>query len=715
MCVLHFMVSNAHNNDNSFSKLSPFIRHSLLSISSDDLTRTNDSPSIMAFVKTKSHNRTLLELSGCRVYDKLGDVFIAEIPFNIIQQLVDNDDIVRVEAQQSCSVLLDTTRLNVDFASVQAGNNIPRAYTGKGVVMGIMDVGFDLTSPNFFSRDLQHYRIHSFWDMLAPEKDGKMPVGSCYEGAETIFSLKHSTDNLIISHGTHTLGIAAGSGYDSNYIGVAPESEICLVNNAVVEDSVFIAPEDEGKYTSATDALGFKYIFDYAEKQGKPCVISFSEGSYQGFGEDNLLFYEALQSLVGPGRILVASAGNEGVNKCFMRKPIGNTQCGSFVYSPYNEAYFILKSASDFDMLIKCYGGESADKISISSNNINTSKDSVYNASYDVEGDKLEITISSYQSAFNANETVYEMLIKGNQHIGGSHVPLSIQLSSDDAEIQMFSRGCIFVENDKDSSLCDASSECSILTPASAPAVIAVGATSYREGITNYKGEYLTWNNGSDGVIAPYSSLGPTFDGRLKPEVVAPGTNVISSYSSYYIEACPDASDVQSDITRYEYNGRIYSWNANTGTSMSSPVVGGIIALWLEANPNLSPDDIRDIFAETCMRRDTSIEYPNNIFGHGEINAYRGLLKILGIDGIEGLESEAHDYVLIPTDDGFDIRFNELLNKDVRLDVFNTDGRLVLSKDLLAGLSSYHIVIDNGVYAVRIKKGGAYKSMLVRV
>ena len=65
---------------------------------------------------------------------------------------------------------------------------------------------------------------------------------------------------------------------------------------------------------------------------------------------------------------------------------------------------------------------------------------------------------------------------------------------------------------------------------------------------------------------------------------MAPGQNIISSYSSFYIsnthrEDGSVKNDLKSDIRRFEYNGRTYSWNANAGTSMSAPVVTGAIAL----------------------------------------------------------------------------------------------------------------------------------------
>ena len=92
--------------------------------------------------------------------------------------------------------------------------------------------------------------------------------------------------------------------------------------------SVFVYA-DVYKYTYATDALGFKYIFDYAEQTNQPCVISFSEGSQQDFYGYDVLYYEMLGELVGPGRILVASAGNEGRKLSYLRKERGREKAGT--------------------------------------------------------------------------------------------------------------------------------------------------------------------------------------------------------------------------------------------------------------------------------------------------------------------------------------------------------------------------------------------------
>ena len=102
--------------------------------------------------------------------------------------------------------------------------------------------------------------------MLSADTIGStLYVGADYTSEEALLQYAHSRDGLIQTHGTHTLGSAAGSGYNSPYRGVAPGSDICLVSNAVSEDIIFIDSVDYEKYTYATDALGFKYMFDYAD------------------------------------------------------------------------------------------------------------------------------------------------------------------------------------------------------------------------------------------------------------------------------------------------------------------------------------------------------------------------------------------------------------------------------------------------------------------
>ena len=140
--------------------------------------------------------------------------------------------------------------------------------------------------------------------------------------------------------------------------------------------------------------------------------------------------------------------------------------------------------------------------------------------------------------------------------------------------------------------------------------------------------------------------------GLTKPEVIAPGVNIISSYSSFFLESVEDDWNLGYDIARFRFRGREYSWNAQSGTSMSSPLVGGIIALWLQACPRLTREQIIETFDHTCRHHDPDLAYPNNRYGYGEIDAQAGLAYILknyagveevGADGLSGRLAARYD------------------------------------------------------------------------
>lgn len=74
---------------------------------------------------------------------------------------------------------------------------------------------------------------------------------------------------------------------------------------------------------------------------------------------------------------------------------------------------------------------------------------------------------------------------------------------------------------------------------------------------------------------------------------------------------------------------------------MAAPVVTGAIALWLQADPRLTPADCLDIFSKTCTHYDTSLAYPNNLYGYGQIDVEAGLREVLrrkaaGIREVDG-------------------------------------------------------------------------------
>ncbi len=671
-----------------------------------------ETPTVCAFIRITDDADRILRQNGCQKLAQAGNIYIAAIPADRLGALSLERNVSRIEARRGTHALMDSMAIHLNALPVYAGTSLPQAFTGKDVVMGIMDIGFDLTHPNFYDAQASNYRIKRLWDQISPDTIGSsLFVGRDYSGERELLDLGCSYDGKQQTHGTHTLGIAAGSGYNSPYRGMAWESDICLVNNATTEDIALIDTADYDKYTFATDALGFKYIFDYAQSVGKPCVVSFSEGSEQDFYGYDVLYYAMLDSLLGPGRILVASAGNNGNVVNFIHKERGRERAGTFVQTNIDRMSLTAKADAPFMLRTTIYNTEPV-IIEIPTDEVLTREDSCYTDSVLIDDRMYYITLTAYPSCYIPTETCYDIELRALANLG-SHKPLSVEFVGRDADIEVYRNSGNLVTNPLAPELCDATVGRTIHSPSSAPRVICVGATGYRTGITNYLGEYREFNQGNDGRRSSYSSIGPTFDGRIKPDVMAPGSNIISSYSSYYLENNPQAGDIRSDVEHFDFRGRTYSWNSNAGTSMATPAVGGAIALWLQAKPTLTPEEAMDVIAHTSSHYDESLSYPNNEYGYGQIDVYRGLLYILGIDGIEGLSQHQPKAVsILPIGQGqLQLRFegNEELNtRPFSIRIFNTSGQLVSTQTLTGGQEEYTIDLSSlprGVYVVQVNTG----------
>lgn len=672
---------------------------------------------LCAFVRVEGDGEQVLTGYGCRTLARFGNIYIASIPIRNLPALSLCKSVSRIEANRGNSITMDTTLLVLGANKAHEGlPPLPQAFTGHGVVVGVQDIGFDLTHPNFYDATATHYRISRMWDMLSADTIGStLYVGADYTSEEALLQYAHSRDGLIQTHGTHTLGSAAGSGYNSPYRGVAPGSDICLVSNAVSEDIIFIDSVDYEKYTYATDALGFKYMFDYADAVGKPCVVSFSEGSSMDFRGDDQLYYEVLDSLTSvPGHIMVASAGNDGQRVCHFRKPAYTPSASAQLITSASAITFSVKGRGDFSMLFHLTGeeGQMAD-YPLSPQTILQFPDSLLTDTLFVNGLPYYITATCYNSCFDDRDLVVETVLQTQGGLGVNRLVTVELLGEGDVDFYRGSGNVVPI------SPTVGDNAYGIHSPSSAPSVISVGATGYRTGFVNYQGEYHEYNQGTHGARSDYSSVGPTFDERIKPDVMAPGTNVISSYSSYYLEAKPDARDIGSDVEHFDFRGRTYAWNSNSGTSMSTPVVAGAIALWLEANPMLTRQDVMGIIERTSKHYDPSLTYPNNFYGYGEIDVYAGLLDVLGISGIKEISHhQPKDIGISLSPEGLLIvSGGPLLGQEVTVRVYSVAGVLVSTQRGHAADGSFTLSMQSlprGVYAVQVDASTVHGSTLVR-
>lgn len=680
--------------------------------------------SICAFVRIDGDSQTLFSRYGISSLAHWGNIHIADIPLAQLAPLSLEKQVRRIEAHRSHSVSNDSCAIHLEATQAWAGTNLPQPYTGNGVVVGVMDIGFDLTHPNFYSHDMSRYRIRRFWDQLSSDTVGSgLYVGRDWQDEHSILATARSTDGTIATHGTHTLGTAAGSGFGSIYRGMAYDADICLVSNAVSNNVGLIDSTQLYKFTYATDALGFKYIFDYAQALGKSCVISFSEGSAQDFHGDDQLYYQVLDSLTGPGRIIVAAAGNDAIMPTYIYKERGRERAGNFIFSLGKEVMSVLKSKDAFDIRLTLYQQwNSTDTTRIvhqmSSQSILSAPDSTRTDTLAADNVMHTITIMAYPSCYDPTDVCYDVMVRSANDGVGVQQPISIEITGVEAEVELFRQSGYLYPNPLAPALSDGQATHCINSPSSAPSVISVGATGYRKGAYNYLGQWGETDYATGGLRSYYSSVGPTLDGRMKPEVMAPGSNVISSYSSFYIEANPTARDVLEDVEHFTFNNRTYGWNRNTGTSMACPAAAGVIALWLEACPTLTPQQVKDIIARTSSHPDPTLAYPNHLYGYGQINAYRGLLHITNADRIDALDANPLDIGLTLHDGGgLQLRFPAATTSESLLTIYSTSGTMHGRYTIPAGTSVYDISLahlQKGIYALQLRseKGGSGSALI---
>ena len=218
----------------------------------------------------------------------------------------------------------------------------------------------------------------------------------------------------------------------------------------------------------------------------------------------------------------------------------------------------------------------------------------------------------------------------------------------------------------------------------------------------------------NDGKRPSYSSCGPALSGIIKPDVVAPGVNVISAFNRTYQESHPE--ELRNRIvSKSTYNDKDYYWITSDGTSMSTPVVTGIVALWLQAKPDLTTEEVKDVIAHTARHSDPSLSYPNNEYGYGEINAYKGLLYILNLTNVEGLSTEhIVEAKVRPLSNG-DISISVPdSDNPVKVRIYNTNGQCTLQCVIPAHTTDYNVSFSGlkGIYAVQV---GNYGSTLIRI
>lgn len=494
--------------------------------------------------------------------------------------------------------------LNNGHIQINTRKRVSLERIGENVLVGIIDVGgIDFAHPDFMD-DQGNSRIVAIWDQggdafdppsltVAGAKSGKSTgYGSEIRKEDIAQALREAPKAKLSphdlapqsqrsrgSHGTHVASIAAGRS------GVCKRASIAAVMIAL-PDADLDRRSSFYDTTRIIDAI--EYLFAVAQRENIPSVaINISLGTNGGPHDASDLMSRWIdRSMAEPGRAICVAAGNAGqeapqfegdlgfwsgrvhasgrIEAAALRKDLEWVVVGNgFEDISENELEIWYSAADEFAVELIAPGGERIGPVSPGEQIENLmladrTMVSIYNVLSDARnGDNR---ISLYLSPFMGDPIIgitagnWKVRLTGKVIRNGR---FNAWIERDDPHpgptggqwrLPSFFGPGSFVDNSTLSSL------------ACGPRIVGVANFDEARELLNIS-----------------SSQGPTRDGRMKPEIAAPGTAIVA--------ACGFAPDTQ--------------WIEMSGTSMASPYVTGVSALMLSLNPGLTAAQIGGIIRRT--------------------------------------------------------------------------------------------------------------------
>lgn len=617
----------------------------------------------------------------------------ATVPVARLEALAEDAAIRLVEIGLPVAKQMDIARQTSMVDAVQNGvAPLEQSYLGRGVVVGVVDGDMQYDHPAFWNAAHTRYRIKRTW--LQASRSGTHPAGYSY-GAEykdsaSILNLRYDVARMSSGHATHVTNIAAGADHSLNYWGVAQEADIVYVS-ADASSSVGIVD-------------GVKYCLDYARSVGKPCVVNVSMGStlgpHDGFSTESIV----LDGLAGPGRVICGSAGNSGGSKLHCSKALS-------AEDSVLRTFFQFKSIPGYQVkmgMVDIWGGIGQNfTVSLVAYNKDTKQFVYRSPALAPSGRRKHLSIDStvveaHDLKFAADMVpdVRDTVSRGNVIMTvtmtslPSRTGLGIEIvSAETGEVNLYSMEDFSTFTDVNQpGWTDGDSRTSVDEP--------MGVTENVVSVGAYTSKPFSGTRGM-GDIASFSSVGPTADGRTKPDITAPGKMIMSALPDQ--TALKDSREAETTV-----GGKTYYYAKFQGTSMSSPYCAGVIATWLEANPQLDKAGVMDVFRHSLIVDEFTGAVPNCTWGLGKVNAFDGLVYILGKNtGVANPESpEVIAAYPNPTRDDLRVAF-ATADAEVRVTVADLSGRTVVSltaEDVAPGSELTIPMADApaGAYIVRV-------------
>ncbi len=470
-------------------------------------------------------------------------------------------EVAYIEADRLAYPLLDFSGPAISADAVHQGlpawpSPFDNGVTGAGVFVGVVDSGLSGDHPDFHTAG-QETPLRVPHTYVSPQ----LPVSQSDPLADED------------GHGTHVTGIVAGNGFASSgtYTGMAPDADILVGKTSFFTTDIV---------NGVSDLLTFA--------GNTPVAINLSLGSPMGPHDGTSAFESSIDSLAagpaGSRRIVAVSAGNErNKDQHFQATlPAFGLTTATVIFAGLSSTIAeIWADGNDRYTVTATMGSETA---SVPSGSSGSSAGG-------------GISVSNAVSRPPNGATLISVFFLPVSSGGTASIRLQRTRNGGSGKVD----GYI---NNVDGTFGTSTETGTITEPANGSNVLAVGSFNTKIG----------GGAGPVGEISDFSSLGLTRDGRIKPDLTAPGSLIYSARSL-------EASFAPIEIAPND------NYVIEQGTSMSAPHVTGIAALVWQTNPALTGSQMRERLRQTADPPTDGSQTPNNTWGTGKVNALQAVTE----------------------------------------------------------------------------------------
>lgn len=637
-----------------------------------------------------------LEGQGFTLAASRDNIAVVTLPLSRIMELNDNDGVRTISYGRKVRMKLTEANKLTGVDDVHSGKDLDMPYTGKGVIIGDIDTGFQ---PNH---------------LMFLDKDGKSRFKYVFANKRTYDTddaiASYTTDETSETHATHVMGIAGGKYESDSYSisGVATEADLAAV--AI-----------QG-YTSEI-ITGIENMVNFSKQKNEPLVVNISLGDNYGPHDATDEMSQYINKVIDSGdAIICMAAGNEGNYPIAQKKTFtsaddkmtANIYCmhSAYGYATAPSVYF--KSSKPFSFSLCLFDNSTKEIIktfdpitgpiikSYTSTGLNADADYAQNFSGTMRVD-ADNTKNGYYLELYAPSSITQK--KSNVLLGyviTGEEGQKVEAYAD--EMTYLAKSFTSGYNVNVTPADGVTGDGTISNMASGTNAIIVGSYNSRDrGRYENNSLYSLASVGEKNAlneVSSFSSWG-TVDDVSMPDIAAPGALIESSMNSYYMKNNRYESSTKGI---YGGSGLSYYWSVQMGTSMATPYMSGVAALWLEADPTLKNSDIKEIAKLTAIKDNYVKNTKNPVqFGAGKIDAYNGLKEVLRRK-VTALNTVSADKDMMFRQTG-DNAYEAYIAGETAISVriYDMNGRLLQQSRKAGDTASFSTAgMPKGIYAVEL-------------